>query len=114
MAAARPFGSIPLTVLTSAADYRQNVSSDTTVKQTMGWRAGHVVLSSRSTRGKVVLVQGSNHSIQLSRPDAVVAAVQEVVQGARASARVEQPMSSEKIGALSDQQADLPNVRPGS
>jgi pimeloyl-ACP methyl ester carboxylesterase len=40
-------------------------------------------LAALSTRGKLVLVEGTGHHIQLGRPDVVVDAVREVVEAAR-------------------------------
>jgi pimeloyl-ACP methyl ester carboxylesterase len=85
IAAARPFGSLPLTVLMAANGAGEPVSQDANVGVIMSWRADALVLSSRSTRGKTMIVQRTNHAIPLLRPDAIVAAVREVVQAARAA-----------------------------
>ena len=83
-AAARPFGAMPLVVLTQSRgfDYGATVSADLKARRMIVWRAGHVALAGRSTRGKVVVAPNSGHMIQLSQPRAVIDAVREVVQAA--------------------------------
>lgn len=78
-AAARSFGTMPLVVLTSASGWRYAGGEDANARLTMVWRAGHVGLAARSSRGKVVVVPNSGHLIQSNQPGAVVDAIQEVI-----------------------------------
>ncbi len=84
-AAARPFGSLPLVVLTQSRGfaYGDSQRADLKAKRMIAWRAGHVSLAGRSTRGKLMMPPNSGHMIQLSQPRAVIDAVQEVVNAAR-------------------------------
>lgn len=83
-AAARSFGAMPLVVLTSASGWRYTSSADANALLTMTWRAGHVGLAARSSRGKVVVVEKAGHLIQSDQPRAVVEAIREVVDAASA------------------------------
>jgi pimeloyl-ACP methyl ester carboxylesterase len=51
------------------------------------WRAGHEALASRSSVGLHEIVPGSGHFIQLDKPDAVIAAVRDVIAKVRADRR---------------------------
>ncbi len=79
-AAARSFGAMPLTILTNASGWSYTRSADLNARLTMVWRAGHVGLAARSSRGKVVVVPKSGHTIQGDQPGAVVDAIREVVR----------------------------------
>lgn len=83
--ATRSFGAMPLTVLTSASGWSYTRSGDLNARLTMVWRAGHVGLAARSTKGKVVVVPNSGHTIQGDQPAAVIEAVREVVEDSIAS-----------------------------
>jgi pimeloyl-ACP methyl ester carboxylesterase len=83
-AAARPFGALPLIVLTNAKGWSYTDDPELNARLTMAWRAGHVGLVSRSSRGKLVVAQGAGHGIQDDQPQLVIEAVREVVEAARA------------------------------
>ncbi len=80
MAAARPFGATPVTVLVAGRGWGYTASDDLNARLTIVWRAGQVALAGQSDRGKVVVIRNSGHSIQLEQPDAVIAAVHEMLQ----------------------------------
>lgn len=84
-AAAREFGSMPLTVLTNASGWSYTRNADLNARLTMVWRAGHVGLAARSTRGKVIVLPKSGHTIQGDQPGAVIGAIREVVGDVQAS-----------------------------
>jgi len=79
-AAARPFGAMPVTVLTNGRGWNYTNNPDLNARLTMVWRAGHVALAGRSENGKVVFVQHSGHSIQIDQPWAVIDAVRDMVR----------------------------------
>jgi pimeloyl-ACP methyl ester carboxylesterase len=77
------YGDMPLIVLTAEGTY---AASPPAVRQAADalWRELHQQLAARSSRGEQRLVTGTSHAIMLDRPDAVVQAVHEVVDRARA------------------------------
>jgi pimeloyl-ACP methyl ester carboxylesterase len=68
--AARSLGDMPLIVLTP-------VSSSST------WMELQKELAGLSTQGRLIVVEGTGHYIQLGRPDVVIDAVQQIVEAAR-------------------------------
>jgi pimeloyl-ACP methyl ester carboxylesterase len=83
-AAARPFGAMPLIVLTQSKGFPYDGErADQKIGHMIAWRASHAVLAGRSTRGKLIMPPNSGHMIQMSQPKAVVDAVQEVVNAAK-------------------------------
>ena len=84
-AAARPFGAMPLIVLTQSRGfgYGDAGTAELKAKRMIAWRAGHAALVGRSTRGKLMMPPNSGHMIQLSQPRAVIDAVLEVVNAGR-------------------------------
>ncbi len=76
--AAPPLPDIPLIVL---ARGRQEVGRPAAREQQ--WPAWQRDLAGRSPRGKLVVVEGSGHNIHRERPDAVIAAIREVVEQVR-------------------------------
>lgn len=80
----RPWGDLPVIVLT-----RDRMEGDPWRTPQQGraffeqWRAGHAALSARAARGRHVVVENSGHFIQNDRPDAVIAAIREVIQAVR-------------------------------
>ena len=79
------FGAKPLIVLSRGVDEGgPGVPRDAVPKVEAAWRAGHAALAARSTRGKHVTVAGARHYIQIDKPAAVVDAVRQVVDAARA------------------------------
>jgi len=63
--AARPFGAMPVTVLTNGYGWGYTANADLNARLTMVWRAGQVALAGQSERGKLVVVQNSGHSVGL-------------------------------------------------
>jgi pimeloyl-ACP methyl ester carboxylesterase len=86
--AARTFGDMPLVVLSRDiwVDAPWRTSAEAAAYRDR-WRAGHAALAARSSRGRFMIVPGSDHFIQKDHPDAVVRAILEVVDAARAGQR---------------------------
>ena len=82
--AQRSYEDMPLIVLT--ADVPPNADRDELVRRKL-WLAAHDRIAHLSTRGENRIVQGADHHIHWSRPEAVIAAVDEIVGAARAKAR---------------------------
>lgn len=83
--ASRRFGAMPLIVL--SRDHVENDSWRTPEERAAfqeQWRAGHVALAGRSSRGRFEIVPRSGHFIQKDRPEAVIDAVREVLRLVRA------------------------------
>ena len=84
-AARRSFGDMPIVVMSSERTARDAWQDDAAFRTFVAaWRAGHDRLAARSTRGRSFVVPNAGHFIQRDRPDAVIAAIKEVVQAARA------------------------------
>ena len=84
-AAYRSFGDLPLVVLSAAGSTQVPWrSEDANRRSNDHWLAGHRALAKRSSRGRWALVPGANHFIQLSQPQAVIDAIQAVVDEVRA------------------------------
>jgi pimeloyl-ACP methyl ester carboxylesterase len=82
----RPFGDMPLIVLSSERTARDAWQTDDDLRAwTAAWRAGHDELAARSSRGRSVVVPNAGHFIQRDRPDAVIAAIEAVVAEVRAA-----------------------------
>jgi pimeloyl-ACP methyl ester carboxylesterase len=82
----RAFGDMPLIVLTGSSTPRNQTDDDATARAFREhWMAGHRALAARSTRGKWLVVPNSGHFIQLDQPQAVIAAIKEVVADVRAA-----------------------------
>lgn len=64
-------GGIPLVVLTAA---NNGAGADASL-----WAALHRELAARSTRGSAQMVEGSGHMMMFDRPDAIIAAINEVI-----------------------------------
>lgn len=81
------FGSLPLAVLTSQTEPLAALPVEDpgkTAALDALWRSGHDQLAALSTRGSNRMVEGTDHQIQLNRPDAVIAAINAVVDQERA------------------------------
>ena len=88
LATRRKYGRMSLIVLTAERVPSQNespVERERAIKSWQHWKAGHDALASRSTRGASLVVSKTSHFIQIDRPDAVVEAVERVVQQTRPS-----------------------------
>ena len=83
-ASRRTYGDMPLIILT--ADVEANADADA-LTRTQIWRAMHDQWAQLSSRGVNRIIPNSNHNIQVSQPEAVIAAVNEVVAAARAARR---------------------------
>ncbi len=83
----RNYGAMPLIVLTAGERVPLTGAPADAVAQypalTASWYRTHDALAALSTHGVNRIVPGAGHSIQRHRPDAVVAAVLEVVEAAR-------------------------------
>jgi pimeloyl-ACP methyl ester carboxylesterase len=88
MKPSRGYGDMPLVVLTAGEDDSLPRGAPTkavaeTPKRSAQWRSEHEALASLSTRGVNRSVAGSSHFIQQLKPQAVIDAVNEVVDQAR-------------------------------
>ncbi|GAA2435835.1 alpha/beta hydrolase [Actinomadura vinacea] len=68
----RPFPDLPLVVLTALGDVRGP-------GRAQDWAEGHRRLAAMSPRGEQVELPGAKHMLQLDRPDAIAAAVAQVL-----------------------------------
>jgi pimeloyl-ACP methyl ester carboxylesterase len=87
-AARRPLGDIPLIVLTRGQ--RVAVPGLTPAQETAAtdvWGQMHWEIAQLSTHGRRRFVEGAGHNIHTDKPEAVIAAVEEVVAEARARRR---------------------------
>ena len=77
------YGAMPLIVLTADGT---NAGTPPAARAAVDglWRQLHRETAAKSSRGEERLVTGSSHMMMLDRPDAIVQAVTEVVQAARA------------------------------
>ena len=83
-AARRPLGELPLIVLTAeATGLNPGMSPEQQAAVAGMWRRMHDETAALSKRGENRLVAGSGHNIQVDKPQAVIAAVNEVVAQAR-------------------------------
>jgi pimeloyl-ACP methyl ester carboxylesterase len=84
--ARRPFAQMPVIVLTAGKSppLEAGQTPDELATEEEIWRKGHDALAARSLQGKSILVPEASHFIQIDRPDAVIAAIQEVVAKVRA------------------------------
>ena len=75
-------GDIPLVVLTAGQD---NAGAPPSARASLdaAWAGFHRQLATLSTRGSAQLVADSSHRMMRDRPDAVVAAIEEVVSAVR-------------------------------
>lgn len=90
--AGRTYGALPLIVL-SAADpglWAQE-AKDEHPALIADWHDSHSALAGLSTRGERRVVDGTGHLIQLDRPQAVIGAVRDVIQAARAAGEAPRP-----------------------
>jgi pimeloyl-ACP methyl ester carboxylesterase len=79
-------GDTPLIVLTAVdqfSDLEGSVPAQDVEQLRAVVGALHAELAALSPRGRQVLVEGSGHYIQVDRPDAVIDAIREVIEGAR-------------------------------
>ena len=82
--AARPsYGRMPLVVLTADGTYAAAPPA-LRLQVDQLWRQLHQELAARSTAGEEQLVTGSSHRVMFDRPDAIVAAVNRVVERSEA------------------------------
>jgi pimeloyl-ACP methyl ester carboxylesterase len=82
VAAVASFGDIPVVVLTAGL-VDETLPEPSRTRTQAAWYQGHVDLAAMSTNGRNEVVEGAGHAIQLDRPDAVVEAIEELVQLAR-------------------------------
>lgn len=82
----RPYGDLPLVVLTAARRVGAGTPEQQQGLQDV-WLAAHHDIARLSSMGRDVTVEGADHFIQLGRPETVVEAVREVVEAARVKRR---------------------------
>ncbi len=80
----KSYGAMPLVVLTADGT---NASAPLAIRPTLdeASTAGHREIAARSTRGREVKVTGSSHLMMIDRPEAIIAAVDEVAALGRKS-----------------------------
>jgi len=83
-ASRRSWGNLPLIVLTAGGTGTPD--RDQAIRNRV-WMEAHDRIAALSTRGVNRVVPNATHHIQLSRPDAVVAAVNEVIEAVRTNER---------------------------
>lgn len=71
-----PLGNRPLVVLTHGL---YDMSEDNSEIHYLSWRMGHAQTAALSTRGTQVMVANTNHNIQVERPQAIVDAIDKVL-----------------------------------
>ena len=84
-AARRNWGDLPLIVLTSSDKHYAGFPAKQISAMSELWKSGHDELASRSTRGRNIVIPGSDHYIQLDHPDAVIQAIEQVLKMANQS-----------------------------
>ena len=85
-AAARPFGNIPVIVLTRGlVDPDPEFTPQAQQAFYDYWKQSHDKLAARSTRGESIVVPNSSHFIQNDQPQAVIDAIKKVVDEVRDS-----------------------------
>ncbi|MDP3495000.1 MAG: alpha/beta hydrolase [Hyphomonadaceae bacterium] len=86
-AAAKPYGELPLIVLTRG-DYQKGMppgfTPEATAKLKDVWTSMHAEMAAQSAIGQTRTIEGAGHGIQRDKPQAVIDAVTEVVTKARA------------------------------
>lgn len=86
----RSYGDMPLIVLTRT-DYEKDMPADFTAEDKANmrsvWETMHAEMAALSTRGEHRFVAGASHYIQHDAPDAVVAAITDVVAAVRAASK---------------------------
>jgi pimeloyl-ACP methyl ester carboxylesterase len=88
LASRRSYGDMPLIVLTRT-DYEKDMPADFTAEDKAQmrsvWETMHAEMAALSTRGEHRFVAGASHYIQRDAPDAVIAAITDVVAAVRAA-----------------------------
>jgi pimeloyl-ACP methyl ester carboxylesterase len=79
-AAQRSWGDLPLIVLTSSDKHYAGFPAKQIPAMSALWKHGHDELASRSTRGRNIVIPGSDHYIQLDHPAAVIQAIEQVLK----------------------------------
>ncbi|MDO8295641.1 MAG: alpha/beta hydrolase [Caulobacter sp.] len=81
----RPFGDLPLEVLSAATPPASSwLDADRSRVHGQHWQDGHRRLAERSTQGRWAIVQDAGHFIQLDQPQAVIASIERVIAQVRA------------------------------
>jgi pimeloyl-ACP methyl ester carboxylesterase len=84
MEARRSFGDTPMAVLSAGVYPTEPWDTEEEGRAAQAhWQEGHRQLAARSTRGRWSVVPGAGHFIQTEKPEAVVAALREVVAQVR-------------------------------
>ena len=79
-ASRHPYGNTPLIVLSSDMPPRSDADTRTRMRI---WYSMHEKIARLSSRGEHRIVPGSSHNIQESKPDAVIAAISQVLDAVR-------------------------------
>jgi pimeloyl-ACP methyl ester carboxylesterase len=78
LAARRPYGDMPLEVLTAGAQPKGDPTAEDSARSKEAW-AAHEAVAKLSTRGIHRTIADSPHYIQLYRPEEVIAAIKEIM-----------------------------------
>ena len=90
-----PLGDTPLIVLTAGRiPPRPGETADAMAARYAVWRTLQEEIAALSTHGERRTVEGAGHSIQMDRPDVVIAAIEEVLALARAGISPRSPRRS--------------------
>jgi pimeloyl-ACP methyl ester carboxylesterase len=76
------YGDMPLIVLTAGDTFATAPEPARTAIREL-WSELHAEIAARSTRGEARIVPGSGHMMMFDKPDAIIAAVDEVVAAGR-------------------------------
>lgn len=82
--AGQSLGALPLTVIAA----EQNITG------LMGWAAAQASLAHLSTRGRLVIANGSGHYVQLEQPDLVISSIEQVIATVRADSDPDHSIAS--------------------
>lgn len=88
---AKPFGDLPLTALTAGRMSVPGIDTAAARRTHDEWVKMHQEIVARSTRGKWILADKSQHFIQNDQPDLVIGAIREMVDSLRARAAATPP-----------------------
>ena len=79
------YGQVPIVVLTAGAQYGPTSPYPPEERPALWrvWSQGHAAIAAKSERGVHRVVEGAPHVLQMARPEAVIAAVEEVLAQVR-------------------------------
>ena len=84
----KSLGDLPLIVLSGTPTFGPGLTAQEGAALIALWRTMHWEDAQLSTQGRRRFVEGAGHNVQIDKPDAVIAAVVEVVTEARSRGSV--------------------------